>query len=337
MNRILQVVPRRPPPAEPLFQVATRLVAEFRRPGGLQVDTVAAADGWTDLFDRAGELSAGDALLVHYVGYGYARRGAPLRFSRALQRWRHAVRGRILLVHFHEVAAFGPPWRSSFWLRPLQILAARRLDRAATRSMTSLDRFAADLRRDEIGTPLQILPIFSPIGEPSDVVPLCQRAPRLVLFGSPAARAQIWAEARAELEAAVNSLGVTSIVEIGSQPVGPDAVFRARVSRVGELSDADTSRILSESLGAFFDYPVEYLSKSSAFAAACAHAVLPVCRARRQHSRPAEGEGERWVAAHELESSDTELRQRIASAARTWYSGHSVRRHAAFWMGAFSG
>jgi hypothetical protein len=322
---------------ESLFQVAERLTEEFGRFGKLRVETAAAADGWSGLLARARELGKGDAILIHYVGYGYARRGAPLRVARDLVRWKAAVPGRVLLVHFHEVAAFGPPWRSSFWMRPLQVATARRLGRAADRSVTSLDRFAAVLRRDDLESSLRVLPIISTVGEPAEVVPLHQRTPQVVLLGSPAARARIWMEAKAELELAVDALGVKSVIEIGSSLNGPEMVSGARVSRVGELSDAQASRLLSESYAAFFDYPVEYLSKSSAFAAACSHAVLPICRSRREHSGLAEGEGERWVAAAELRGLDTEARDRIASAARTWYSGHSVRQHAEFWIGAFAG
>lgn len=337
MKRILQVVPRRPPPSESVFQVAERLAEELGIRAGPRVETAAAADGWPGLIDRAGGLGKGDALLIHYVGYGYARRGAPIGVVRDLVGWRRAVEGRILLVHFHEVAAFGPPWRSSFWMRPLQLAAARRLCRAADRSLTSLERYAAVLRRNDAGASIGVLPILSTVGEPAEVAPLHQRTPQLVLFGSPGARLRIWTEARAELELAVDALGAESVVEIGNRPNGPEEVAGVRVRRVGELSDAQISGLLSDSYAAFFDYPVEYLSKSSAFAAACAHAVLPVCRPRRQHSDPVEGEGERWVAAAALGTLDSASCQNVASAARTWYSGHSIRRHAEFWRGAFAG
>jgi len=337
MSRILQIVPRRPPPVESLFQVAERLTEELGRVPKFRVETAAAADGWSRLLDRAGGLGEGDALLIHYVGYGYARRGAPLRLARELARWRRAVRGRMLLVHFHEVAAFGPPWRSSFWMRPLQLAVARRLSRTADRSLTSLDRFAALLRRRGVRAPIEVLPIFSTIGEAETISPLRERSARLVLFGSPAARARIWSDARTELELAVTSLGVRSVVEIGREPVGPEQISGLRVVRAGELDDRDVRRVLADSVAAFFEYPVEYLSKSSAFAAACAHGLLPVCRPRREHSGRAEGEGERWVVAAQLRESNPESRQKVASAAWRWYTEHSVCRHAEFWRGAFAG
>lgn len=298
------------------------------------METAVAADGLPEVLERARELDAGDAILVHYVGYGYARRGAPLRFSRALVQWKNAVRGRILLVHFHEVAASGPPWRSSFWMRPLQLRAARRLYRAADRSMTSLDRFAAVISQGAAIGLIQVLPIFSTVGEVPEAAPLRERRLQLVLFGSPAARARIWSEAKAELELTLGALGVGSIVEIGREPVGPSELKGIRVVRAGELTDEETSRVLSTSAAAYFDYPVEYLSKSSAFAAACAHAVLPVCRPRREHSVRADGEGERWVPASALRTMDAELLQGVASTARRWYSGHSIHRHAEFWREA---
>lgn len=335
MSSILQIVPRQPPPEEALFQVAQRLVEAFRE-RSVESRIVAASPDRARYEQELRSASGDEVVLLHYVGYGYARRGAPLRLARDLARWKQAVRHRILLVHFHEVAAFGPPWRSSFWLRPFQLAAARRLARAADRSMTSLDRFAALLRRRGVAAPIEVLPIFSTIGETEGAAPLRERSPRLVLFGSPAARARIWSEARAELEVTVTSLDVRSIVETGRDPVGPDELAGRRVARTGELGDEEIRRLLTESSAAFFDYPVEYLSKSSAFAAACAHAVLPVCRPRREHSGRADGEGERWVTAAALRALDSESRQRVASAARRWYGEHSTRRHAEFWGGAFA-
>src|SRR5690606_20504735 len=115
----------------------------------------------------------------------------------------------------------------------------------------------------------------------------------------------------------------------------PEDFAGVSVQRVGEQSAGSASEILANSAAAFLDYPVEFLSKSGAFAAVCAHGALPVCRARRQGPAPAPGEGERWLSIEGLAEVPSARRSRVAAAARRWYQGHSIERHVALWLEAF--
>ena len=67
-----------------------------------------------------------DHVILHYVNYGYQPRGVPFHLRDFARRLRGKLRGRWLTA-FHELYAFGPPWRSAFWLRPLQVKIARDL------------------------------------------------------------------------------------------------------------------------------------------------------------------------------------------------------------------
>ena len=182
------------------------------------------------------------------------------------------------------------------------------------------------------GRPPQLLPIFSAIGEPREVKPWTEREPVLVLLGSPNARARIWEESSAELGRIARALGIRRLTEIGRDPKGPLELAGIPVEGAGELSSEETGRRMSSAMVAYFDYPLEYLSKSSAFAAACAHGVLPVCRLRREHGGVAEGEGSRWISLDALESVAQRSLAGTVTAARTWYAGHSIARHADYWL-----
>jgi hypothetical protein len=62
-----------------------------------------------------------DTLLLHYVGYGYAKRGCPLWLVAALRQWRQAKSSRRLVTMFHEVyASSNRPWNSQFWTSSTQ-------------------------------------------------------------------------------------------------------------------------------------------------------------------------------------------------------------------------
>jgi hypothetical protein len=330
-RNLLQIVPRLPPPEEALGQVAARLEERFQR-HGVDASTIPAAPDRA-AFARALAAAPPDStVLLHYVGYGYARRGAPLWLALRLEAWLRDGPRRRLLVHFHEFAATGPPWRSSFWLAPLQRRVAGRLARAACGAITSLDRDAARLREAAPRLRLEVLPIFSAIGEPERVASWAERGSTLALFGSRGARGTIWTGHLRDLQQAAEELEVSKVVEIGrSEDLRIDVGGRP-VERTGELESSEAGAILGRARAAFFASPLEYLDKSSAFAAACAHGALPVCAGRRDGPGPAPGEGERWVAAARLGGTGEEARSAIAGNARAWYLGHDLARHARTWL-----
>jgi hypothetical protein len=333
VSSILQIVPRLPPPEEALGHVALRLAEGFAA-RGIESRIVPAMTDRAAFQKELAAAPADQAALLHYVGYGYARRGAPLWLAGALADWLAASPGRRLAVHFHEVAAFGPPWRSSFWLAPLQRRVAARLRRLAVAAVTSLESYVRMLERLVPGTPTTLLPIFSTVGEPTVPASLEPRLDQLVLFGSPGARARIWAEGGRDLERVVRALAPKKVVEIGRDPVGAQRVAGIPVERLGELPGEAVGQILASSEAMFLDYPVEQLAKSSSFAACCAFGVLPVCRSRRLASAPAPGEGSRWLTVEALQNQPEVDRMRVAAAAYRWYEGHSLQHHLNFWTRA---
>src|SRR5688572_2399723 len=67
-------------------------------------------------------------IVLHYVGYGYSPRGCPVWLLSKLEKYL-AETNYALITIFHEIYATGPPWRSSFWLSPIQRwLAGKFLD-----------------------------------------------------------------------------------------------------------------------------------------------------------------------------------------------------------------
>jgi hypothetical protein len=63
-------------------------------------------------------------VILHYVNYGYQTRGVPFALLRFARELRGQLRGQWVTT-FHELYAWGPPWKSEFWLRPLQVKIAR--------------------------------------------------------------------------------------------------------------------------------------------------------------------------------------------------------------------
>jgi hypothetical protein len=261
-------------------------------------------------------------VLLHYAGYGYQSRGCPIRLVSRLRAWKRRG-GNRLVTFFHEVYAGGPPWRSSFWLSPLQRHLAAEVARLSDGMVVSLDVYRRLLLRLVPEKEAEVLPVFSTVGEPAVVPPLTERRRRLVLFGGPGARGRAYGRLAPWLTAACRDLGLEEICDVGAGEAQVPSGLPVR--RLGEMAAADLSELLLGSFAGFATYPPPFLGKSTAFAAYCAHGLLPVCAP----PGPGAGEGDPflppfWSAA----AAAPAALQETADRARAWYAGHGIDRHA---------
>jgi hypothetical protein len=288
--------------------------------------------------DRAKRTGEADCfppttVMLHYVNYGYAKRGCPVWLVDALQRWRSANVNRSVVTMFHEVYATGPPWASSFWLSPLQRNLAARVASLSDCCLTSREGYAKLLYELSLGKQTQIpaIPVFSTIGEPDQVPPLAERERRVVVFGSSSNRLRVYRESFAQLELTCQLLGIKEIWDVGpSTSLTLSTVNGVPVVQLGQRSAAEISGFLLNSLAGFFDYNPDYLAKSTIFAAYCAHGLLPVsarCSALPVDS--IEAEKHYWIPESQTKGwkNLVEL-QAIADNAHTWYQTHNLSLHA---------
>jgi hypothetical protein len=321
---VIQIVPRLPPPAEGVGSFALSLAEALRGRHGISSRFVASAPPDAAGLSRrlAEEAGTERPVLLHYAGYGYHPRGCPRWLVDGLRE--HRRRGGRLVTMFHEVYAGGPPWRSSFWLSPLQRRLAAELARLSDGLVTSLSLYRRLLRRLAPERDAVVLPVFSTVGEPAAVPPLAARPRRLVVFGGPGARGRIYGRLAAQLEAACRALAVEEVWDVGPGRVeaGPLALPR-RV--LGEVAAGELGGILLGSFAGFTAYSTAFLGKSTAFAAYCAHGLLPVCApgGRRADDPPPPF----WPAGRAPES--PREAQAAADQACAWYAGHTLDRHAA--------
>lgn len=342
------IVPRLPPEIDGVGDYALNLARQLRQDFDIETHFVVGYPTWAGATQIEGfpiaHVSVGSAntllsllpsdrqqpttVLLHYVNYGYAKRGCPVWLVDGLQRWRSASVNRSVVTMFHEVYATGPPWASSFWLSPLQRNLAARLASLSDRCLTSTQSYAKLLHEISLGKQTQIptLPVFSNIGEPEQVSPLAERDRRVVVFGSPSNRLRVYRGSLAELELTCQLLGIEEIWDVGpSTTLTLSTVNGVPVVELGERSAAEISEFLLKSLAGFFDYPCDYLAKSTIFAAYCAHGVLPVSSRRSlpvdgiemgKHYWMPDGQTKDWKKLVEL--------QAIADHAHAWYQTHNL-------------
>ncbi|HEX5758309.1 MAG TPA: glycosyltransferase family 1 protein [Thermoanaerobaculia bacterium] len=321
-SRLVQLVPALPPPEEGVGNFALTLGGALAERGFHGRCLAAAALPARRPDELAAALAAERTVLLHYVNYGYQRRGCPGWLVEALTRWKAAAPSRRLITMFHEVHASGPPWRSSFWLRPRQRQLAARLLRLSDAAVTSLDRYAGILRRWRRDVAIDVRPVFSTVGEPAAVPPLAERPRRLLLFGGAGVRRRAWEGRQAELLAACRGLEIEEVWDAGPPAGAPARLDGSRVRQLGVLPAAEISARLLDVVAGFTAYPPGFLGKSTAFAAYCAHGVLPVCAWRNGE---ASGPPPHWSPRRPAPVDP----QAVADAARAWYAEHSLARQAA--------
>ncbi|MGA9378555.1 MAG: hypothetical protein WBV73_07270 [Phormidium sp.] len=295
----------------------------------IQVQEHSAANLLTILKNNYQQAST---VLLHYVGYGYAKRGCPFWLVNALEKWRSANVNCSLVIMFHEVYATGPIWSSSFWLSPLQKNLAMRLSRSSDRCLTSKQGYAKILRELSAGKQIQIptLPVFSNIGEPKSVPPLTERSKRLVIFGSSSNRQRVYHRSRNALECTCQELEIEEILDVGpAMGIDISSINGIPVVKMGKRTADEISKIMLNSRAGFFDYHTEYLSKSTIFAAYCAHGLIPIGTFYSDLQVDGLEVGKHyWLADRPTGKLTLERGQAIAHQAYAWYQNHNLSAQA---------
>lgn len=349
---LVQIVPRLPPETDGVGDYALSLARQLRDNFGIESHFVVGDPTWSEgrdvegfsasrLTDRSAKSLLSDlsspklplTVLLHYVGYGYAKRGAPVWLINELERWRTKNEGSRLLTMFHEVYASGPFWTSSFWLSSLQKNLAARLARLSDSCLTSRQGYAEILKgmsRDKHPS-IPTLPVFSNIGEPErPPLPLKDRKCRLVIFGGHSNRARVYENSLAALETACRALAIEEIFDVG--PPTDSIVSQVNgipLIQTGKRSAAEISAILSNSIAGFFDYNTALLAKSTIFAAYCAHRVIPIGAPYEDVKADGLEAGKHyWIASRDEKPLNLADAQKIADNAYEWYQTHNLSEQA---------
>ncbi|MBY0468313.1 MAG: hypothetical protein K2Q07_04990 [Burkholderiaceae bacterium] len=284
------------------------------------------------LMARRGHASSRLSVVLHYSGYGYGHRGLcfwlldQIRHLRT--RHRDALR---LVVVFHELYASGPPWRSAFWLTSIQAGLAARLATTADALWTNSALHAQWLRtKVAAGTPLQVRPVFSNIGEPDHLPAWTTRRPEAVVFGSASTRQRAFDALRGH-DAVLQGLGIDTLVEVGSGTTAGSAT-RLKRRQVGRLDTAALGQLLLTSQLGVLDYPSALLGKSGVLAAYAAHGCAVL------NTRPAGADTDSLIAGRDYLTlqqgrlaSDApacsmpgDRLAALATRLSSWYAGHPL-------------
>jgi len=343
MKEIVQIVPCLPPSISGVGDYALLLAEELRRSHNIHTRFIVGRTEWegpaefngvsvTKIAERtASHLKcllneqAGSELpvLLQYVGYGYEKRGCPVWLVKGLQDWRRASAQRRLVTMFHELYAFGPPWRSSFWASPLQRWLAAELASISDSCVTNMRRYARYLesRLPHRSRHIDVMPVFSNVGEPETQD--SQRRMEMVIFGGAGWRELAYTRCRQDLIDACRKLNVTRLHDIGP-PLAVRHQLPVEVTWHGLLSAPEIGEIMQTSLAGFFTYPVPFLGKSGIFAAYAAHGLASITfDGNNKHNEDLLQDAEHFLTYGTL-ARDLAAINVTRKAVHRWYAEHDL-------------
>jgi len=277
---------------------------------------------------RSWRTHAGDSVVLQMSGFGFSKRGVPLWLLREMEMRHNKVKR--FGVFFHELYAFGPPWKYAFWVSPVQRHVVRRLAEMSDFWMTNREGSAQWLRRYAGNKPHAVLPVFSTIGEPQPLP--AARKNSLVVFGSAGLRTVTYRAAGRGLFQWAKRQSL-EIHDIGSPVMDTqvmDALTANGVIQHGRLGADNISELMQDALFGIIAYPVDYIAKSSVFAAYCAHGLCPVVLSKGGYP-PSDGllAGQHYLLGPPTGIVNAGSAQQIGEGAWKWYQSHGVGYHAA--------
>ena len=213
---------------------------------------------------------------LHYVGYGFAKRGAPLWLYLGLFIWK-LKRGVILITTFHELYAISKyPWTSSFWNQWLQRLICKNIFLISKCVITSRDSYRKILFNFSSSIEINVLPVFSNFGEMKEYQEMELREKGLIILGSKSTRSNIYKSYQKELNIICQKHSLNRIIDVGPKIFSlPKLVVP--VVEFGILEAIEISGLLKKnSFGIILGLNSNHFAKSGVFASYTSHGIIVV-------------------------------------------------------------
>lgn len=356
-DTVLQIVPQLPGTFDGVGDYALNLARALSADHGMATTFLVAArtsvtskDGFRVISgldrNRVHDLAQNCGhVILHYVNYGYQARGIPFSLRAFAQQLRSQLRGHWVTT-FHELYASGPPWRSAFWLRPLQVKIARDMIEASTSCIVSNPPIERAIHAYDAGKRVYLAPVLSNFGEPelSGFDAVSPR--RWAICGGTALIARSLALFE-QLHPLIPEAFAPEHLDVvgGREEISINTTLdRLSRSRPGlschyhpEVSAEFASEILRQSSFGWIDYfgagkvwPGMVL-KSTAFAALCAHGVVPVL-SHREGPIAINSDvlpGPHYITSGAINFPSPEQLRETQQKVYTWYRAHADARQLA--------
>jgi hypothetical protein len=211
---------------------------------------------------------------LHYVGYGYAKRGVPFWLYSGLLKWRQKD-GTLLFSTFHELYAISKvPWSSSFWNQLFQKYICKKIYLISNFVITSRESFKKVLLDFNPYINISVLPVFSNFGEMNNFHNMESREKGLVVLGSKETRFNVYIKFQKELNIICQNYAINNIIDIGPK-LDKLPKLNVPIIELGILDPNQISNLLSKnSFGIIAGHSSDFYAKSGIFAAYAAHGII---------------------------------------------------------------
>ncbi|AFY59958.1 hypothetical protein [Synechococcus sp. PCC 6312] len=346
MVRLLQIIPDLPPSVNGLGDYALNLARPLYNDYNILTEFAVGNPSWKNA-DKPGyvenfkatpvqsrkadalvELIKGhEVIILHYVGYGYAKRGCPFWLVRGLEKWKKQENGKLITM-FHELYASGSIQSSAFWLHNIQKNLCKSILSISQTSITSKSYYAELLHKLRNNRELQtlLLPVFSNVGEATHNKPLTERDRHLIIFGGRSKKYSIYTNFVNQLNSVCDNLNITKIIDIG-EPISGVSYdnITVDVMCIGKQECNTICNYLTNSIAAFLSYPSNFLAKSTVFAAYCSHGVVPILATNHQQVEDNIEHGTHYLTPSSNFKNLHEL-QKISNQVFEWYQSHTLEK-----------
>jgi hypothetical protein len=274
------------------------------------------------------------AVVLHYSGYGYQKRGVPVWLAQGLRIWSRCA-GRVpLLTIFHELYATGRFWQSSFWLSSIQKQIVRGLLNVSSAAVTPTDLYSKRLLglREDSSIKITVMPVFSNVGESGCGSAPCARSGTAVVFGLAGTEHGIFGTYRSQTERVISALGIETIFDVGPRLSPMPCTFAgALVISKGVLPQRAVSELFQHARFGFVVYPLDFIGKSGVLAAYAAHGVVPIVLSEKQGTFDGLQPARHFLDGLRLGTgADANKLASIQYELWRWYVSHSLKVQAEF-------
>jgi hypothetical protein len=264
--RLLQIVPGFGKTDNALFDYAKVLAEELNK------------KGIESIFDIE-KVEECDAVFLNYVGYGYEKRGVPLKLLFRLWYWVH-YKKKPLYIFFHElyVTDNATIYNSGFWVAPLQKWIYLKLYEMCINCFTSTEAWISRIQNQtkDKGGKAVLTGLFCNIPELQEYISFASRQPVAIVFGSYNTRKVVY-ENYEKVNSVCAALGITRIIDIGKGSFESEwKNIKVTIDAKEVLSTMAIAHYFKNASFGFINYNVAVLGKSGVFAAYAAYGLVVI-------------------------------------------------------------
>jgi hypothetical protein len=348
-DTVLQIVPHLPGSFDGVGDYALNLARALAADHGIVTTFLVAAKTSATSKDGFAIVSGLEAMgstqqenvILHYANYGYQPRGVPFALRNFVKKLRRQIRGRWVTM-FHELYASGPPWQSAFWLRPFQVRIARYLMEASNCCVVSNAPIEQAIHAYDPLKKIYTVPVMSNFGEPEQIG-FVSSGKRWVICGGTGLIARSLCRLGQVLPAIPTEFTPQHLDVVGGRP--DESVIAAidrlkqrfAVHHYPEVNVDLASEVLGQASFGWLDYFGEgevwpgMILKSGAFAALCAHGVIPIL-SHHEEAIAVEGDalpGPFYLTPNPSHFPKPDDLPALRLRCHNWYQAHASSRHTA--------